>query len=292
LGIALNNVGPVNHQGRTPIVFFDEFDCTLNDQQLGWLKYFLAPMQDGTFYGANQTIDVGRAIFVFAGGTYSSFERFDPRSVLPDEELGLEISNEHKERVKQFAARKGPDFISRLRGHINITQINAAPGRVKHFIRRALVLRSLIVDRGYAHPRNGKDRTAMVDEEVIYALLTVDRYRHGVRSMEAIIQMCTPLDGCIHIASLPSKEQLNMHVDAEEFFIRVYRGRSRQYLENDPQGLASRLRNLKTANSTTRPGAIRDAAKKLICELNSGSDPSRIQQKLEILETITAPRSS
>jgi hypothetical protein len=229
LGLVLTKVGSLNHQQVTPLVFFDEFDCVLDKQPLGWLKYFLAPMQDGSFYDANQTIDIGRAIFVFAGGTFASFERFDPRTIaLPSEELGLEFSREHKDRVKAFAERKGPDFISRLRGHINISQINNASGNVKHLIRRALVLRSMIEMQHYCHPRNAPDGVAMIDEEVIYALLTVDRYRHGVRSMEAILQMCKPVDGRIHIASLPSPAQLSMHVDAEEFLIRLYRGRARK----------------------------------------------------------------
>jgi hypothetical protein len=229
LGLVLTKVGSLNHQQVTPLVFFDEFDCVLDKQPLGWLKYFLAPMQDGSFYDANQTIDIGRAIFVFAGGTFASFERFDPRTIaLPSEELGLEFSREHKDRVKAFAERKGPDFISRLRGHINISQINNASGNVKHLIRRALVLRSMIEMQHYCHPRNAPDGIAMIDEEVIYALLTVDRYRHGVRSMEAILQMCKPVDGRIHIASLPSPAQLSMHVDAEEFLIRLYRGRARK----------------------------------------------------------------
>src|SRR5262249_3752608 len=33
-----------------PLAFFDEFDSILNNQELGWLRYFLAPMQDGIFY--------------------------------------------------------------------------------------------------------------------------------------------------------------------------------------------------------------------------------------------------
>jgi DNA polymerase III delta prime subunit len=284
LGVVLTNVGSVNHRGVTPLVFFDEFDCGLDGQPLSWLKYFLAPMQDGNFYDTHHTIDIGRAIFVFAGGTYPSFERFDPRSISPNEEVGLEISEEHKDRIKLFAERKGPDFISRLRGHINVSQINTDPGRVKHFIRRALILRSLIVAQGYTHPKRDKSGTALVDEEVVYALLTVDRYRHGVRSMEAIVQMCTPIDGSIHIASLPSRAQLNMHVDAEEFFIRLYRGRSRKYPENDVDDLARQLSSLED-NPDITP-AIHHLADKLRKGLNNGANPSGVNQKLQILNDI------
>jgi hypothetical protein len=46
--------------------------------------------------------------------------------------------------------------------------------------------------------------------------------------MEAILQMCTPINGVIEKASLPSRSQLNMHIDADEFFVRVQRGRFRR----------------------------------------------------------------
>jgi hypothetical protein len=76
----------------------------------------------------------------------------------------------------------------------------------------------------------GDDGRAKADEAVIYALLTIDRYHHGVRSMEAILRMCAPIapnEEHIYISSLPARAQLNMHVDADEFTIRVRRGRSR-----------------------------------------------------------------
>jgi hypothetical protein len=73
-----------------------------------------------------------------------------------------------------------------------------------------------------------KSKQARIDDAVVYALLTVDRFRHGVRSMEAILAMCAPLYERIEISSLPSRAQLDMHVDAEEFMIRVHRGRARQ----------------------------------------------------------------
>ncbi len=36
-------------QGKVPLVFFDEFDSAFQGSPLGWLKYLLAPMQDGIF---------------------------------------------------------------------------------------------------------------------------------------------------------------------------------------------------------------------------------------------------
>jgi hypothetical protein len=75
--------------------------------------------------------------------------------------------------------------------------------------------------------RLDSDGLAQIDDAIVYALLTVDRYRHGVRSMQAIVEMCMPIYGRIEIASLPSRAQLKMHVDAEEFLMRVHRGRAR-----------------------------------------------------------------
>jgi hypothetical protein len=177
-------------------------------------------MQDGAFYDAKdgrlRTID--RVIFVFAGGIYNSFEQFDPRAALPGEDLGYAISEEYRKEIKEFSDRKGPDFISRLRGYINIPGANADAGYGKHFLRRAIQLRGLL---------DSKLKGFQLAEPVIYALLTVDRYRHGVRSMEAILRMCTRTTKSIDTSSLPSRAQLNMHVDAEEFFLRLHRGRAR-----------------------------------------------------------------
>jgi hypothetical protein len=95
LGKVFQRVGSVNNAGRTPLIFFDEFDCPWENKPLGWLKFFLAPMQDGNFYGAAGTVNIGRAIFVFAGGTYHSYSQFHDAG-------------------KELTSQKGPDFISRL----------------------------------------------------------------------------------------------------------------------------------------------------------------------------------
>ncbi|MEI9954314.1 MAG: AAA family ATPase [Pseudomonadota bacterium] len=245
LGQALSRVSSENKGKAVPLAFFDEFDCALNGMQLGWLKYFLAPMQDGTFFGASQTINIGPAIFVFAGGIYSSFERFDPRSEPPDEEKGYQLTDDYKARIRAFAEQKGPDFISRLRGHMNVLQINAEPGSVKHLIRRAIQLRGLLSINGLLRPEDKDSGMAMVDLAIIYGLLTADDYRHGVRSLEATLRMCSRIDGYIEIASLPSRAQLNMHVDAEALHRRIHRGRSRT--QRSGETLRHRLRRIMQA---------------------------------------------
>jgi hypothetical protein len=193
-------------------VFFDEFDCKFEGNELGSLKYFLAPMQDGYFFHNSRAMYLGPAIFVFAGGISHSFEDFAAG------------------KGSNFEDVKGPDFVSRLSGHINILPINVEPNCTKHIIRRAITLRGLIKkgDLTVPRPYNPRLKVANIDEDIVYAMLTVDRYRHGVRSMEAILRMCHSMDGRIEKASLPSQAQLDMHVNAEEFIIRMFRGRARR----------------------------------------------------------------
>ncbi|RSL73852.1 hypothetical protein CEP54_000233 [Fusarium duplospermum] len=62
--------------GETPVVLFDEFDSSFNGKPLGWLKYFLAPMQDGVFLDSGSVRPLGPAIFVFIGGTSHTFKEF------------------------------------------------------------------------------------------------------------------------------------------------------------------------------------------------------------------------
>jgi hypothetical protein len=237
LGQAITRIISVNNERKVPLVFFDEFDCEFERKPLGWLKYFLAPMQDGTFYGASQTISFGRAIFVFAGGIYRTIAEFDPFTESPAEDSDANDVEAQLKRQALFTEQKGPDFVSRLRGHINIMSVNPDDTSpldedglpIKPIIRRALTLRGQIIKGNWVVERDGCP-VANIDNDILYALLTIDHYRHGTRSMEAILQMCMPMNGVIEKASLPSRAQLNMHVDADEFFIRLFRGRFRSSL--------------------------------------------------------------
>jgi hypothetical protein len=69
---ALHQVHDAVLKGLTPVVFWDEFDS----QNFHWLRYLLAPLQDGKFQGGPVTHGVGRSAFVFAGGTSWRFEDF------------------------------------------------------------------------------------------------------------------------------------------------------------------------------------------------------------------------
>jgi hypothetical protein len=193
-------------KGVIPLVFWDEFDSKLDNIKLGWLRYFLAPMQDGEFSEGRMNHPIGRAIFVFAGGTSVSFEKF----VQTNEESFIEV--------------KGPDFASRLRGYVNILGANPPKkdeqSDTAFVVRRAILLRSVIersVSESLFSKKDGK-KILNIDRGVLRAFLHISNYYHGVRSMEAIISM-SMLAGRkkYERSSLPSAAQLNVHVDGDEF---------------------------------------------------------------------------
>lgn len=158
-------------------------------------------MQDGKFKGAGESsYRVGRAIFVFAGGTAETFKQF-------------------KDEVVEDKNTKGLDFISRLRGHLNIKGIDK--NRFERTdsdllrLRRAIILRSILEEKAQQiFDLSGK--TARIDRRLINAFLKIGTYKHGIRSMEAIVQMARP-DRGFGVGSLPSHDQLGMHVDDKEF---------------------------------------------------------------------------
>ncbi|MDW8802394.1 RyR domain-containing protein [Clostridium sp. A1-XYC3] len=205
---AFHKVRDFSLEGKIPLIFFDEFDSAF-EGKLGWLKYFLAPMQDGVFRDENSIHPIGKAIFVFAGGTNSTFREFHGEDIKDE--------NERKQFLLEFKGAKGPDFISRLRGYVNILGPNQTDERDQLFIiRRAMLLRSLI-ERKVPHliDDNGK---AKIDNGVLRALLKIRRYKHESRSMEAILEMSMLTNAKIWEQSdLPSKEQLKLHVDEEQF---------------------------------------------------------------------------
>jgi hypothetical protein len=202
---ALHQVRDVGLGGKIPLVFWDEFDATLQGEPLGWLRYFLAPMQDGAFRQSQMVHPIGRAIFVFAGGTSSRMERFGQGD------------------QKTFQSQKGPDFMSRLKGYVDVLGPNprAEQSEGHYPIRRAILLRS-ILERGY--PQLFNKGALDIDHGVLRAFLQTKSYRHGARSLESIVAT-SRLSGetSYQRSSLPSEAQLEMHVDAREFLSLVER---------------------------------------------------------------------
>ncbi|MFH9006591.1 hypothetical protein ACH4E5_25575 [Streptomyces afghaniensis] len=196
---ALHGVRDRSLKGQVPLVLWDEFDASLNGERLGWLRHFLSPMQDGTFQQGQVTHPIGRAIFVFAGGTSKTYEEFRERVERPDSKDS-----------------KGVDFLSRLRGYLNVTGPNteAGEGAGRQYVYRALLLNNFL-----ERVKIRKDEGHLcIEEDVLDAFLTIDEYRHGARSMEAIVDMSTlHQGGRFGRSSLPPETQLNLHVNAKEF---------------------------------------------------------------------------
>jgi len=63
-----------NTRARLPIVFFKKIGEFRDSEPLGWLKSFLSPMQDGTFFNPkpkNRGIKkLGHAIFMFVKSSF------------------------------------------------------------------------------------------------------------------------------------------------------------------------------------------------------------------------------
>lgn len=205
LVVAFHRVRDMALSGKVPIVFFDEFDSAF-DGRLGWLKYFLAPMQDGQFRDGDTIHPIGRAIFVFAGGTCVTFSEF-----------------RQPKRSDEFKEAKGTDFVSRLRGYVNIKGPNPVDEKDRFFtIRRAIFLRFLL-QKNAKNIFDAKKR-CRIDQGILRAMIKVPIYKHGVRSMQAVIEMSL-LSGreSFEQAALPAPEQLGLHVDEQIFMKLVVR---------------------------------------------------------------------
>ncbi len=196
---AFHQVRDIGLSGKIPLIFWDEFDSHL-DGDYGWLRYFLAPMQDGKFLQGDLAHPIGRAIFVFAGGTSWNLDKF-----------GKDVGE------REQRAAKVPDFVSRLKGYLNVLGPNPhADKKDPYFIlRRALLLRSMLERDAKKILRN---KQVQIDSGVLRALLQTWKYKHGARSMESVIAM-SQLDGKSRFerSSLPTKAQLDLHVDGQEF---------------------------------------------------------------------------
>lgn len=177
-----------------PVAFFDEFDSTINEKELGWLSYFLAPMQDGKIISQGNEHNIVRSIFIFAGGTSHSFR-------------GFTRENDSSDEQSEFAKAKGPDFASRLAGHVNVLGVNRQEGvpDQSYVIRRAIIIRAEFEQRKLV----GKTKRALVDREFVRRLIEVGVFKHGARSVNKVLEMCIGADGMLHI---PPAEQLAMHI--------------------------------------------------------------------------------
>ena len=243
---AFHRVRDASVQGRVPLVFWDEFDSN----GLEWLKHFLAPMQDAEFRAGSLVYPIGRALFVFAGGTKSSFREFD-------------LSNSGD---PGFVAKKGPDFVSRLRGFIDIKGPNPTGGDPRndppHLIRRAVLLRSLL-ERNYPDLIDARTGQAGVSPGVVRGFLRVERYQHGARSLEFLVH-ASRLLAAQHFgpSQLPPPDLLSLYV-SPDFLKQVTEGElDLQVIEALAEAQHRAWRKLREDQGWTY-GPIRDDTKKI-----------------------------
>lgn len=175
LATALQRALVPEDAAAVPVVFFDEFDASQSGTALGWLSWFLAPMNDGEFRRAGARVRTGPAVFIFAGGTSQTADAFARRE------------------GDGFRAAKGPDFVSRLAATFDVPGPNHLdPKRPWHrLLRRALLVRGPF---GKLHGRVGA-QALRFDADLLNTLLDIDRYTHGARSVKLFMQALAEPDG-------------------------------------------------------------------------------------------------
>jgi hypothetical protein len=193
LAAAFHLVRDVVLKGKIPLVFFDEFDTALEGVPLGWLRYLLGPMQDAEFVDRGTPHPIGQSIFVFAGGTCNSYREFARPFI---ERNG---DDKAKDAFTKFKNAKGPDFLSRLRGTLDIPGLDldakfdpygpteAFPCEAAILFRRANILAFQLSHK--APNLLDGDKVLQVSAPVIRALSNLPKFEHGNRSFEALLDM-------------------------------------------------------------------------------------------------------
>lgn len=261
--------------GKVPVIFFDEFDCNYENVELGWLKYFLSPMEDFSTkdfllqvshrlkqlqktdesntltHPADMSSDISlceKSIKHFCKGDARDFDATSSAEISQKDQATINVlakkpifvfagGTKHKyldfcrednswteEQKAYFASIKGPDFVSRLSGHIDIL----GPNRVDDYddsyvIRRALLLRSFLLEKFELNEEDNGQEVSLdnhVDPAIVRALLKVSSFKHGARSMRAIVNMSNTIGGAhgkVVSSTLPTLPQINMHVNGKEF---------------------------------------------------------------------------
>ena len=211
LVFALHQIHNIELSGKVPVVFFKNFDYDFNDTKWGGLKYFLEPMQ-GTFKEGNELKNIKKSIFIFESGTSYDFKGFT-------HDYSSEISNQQhaSDEIVDFKKARGYDFISGLHGYIDIFGINKHIDDDNFYILRRAIFLRYILERKAEQLLDSK-KHINIDSGVLKAFLLVPQYKHGIKSMESIIDM-SMLQGRkkYEQSALPPENQLNMHVDSEIF---------------------------------------------------------------------------
>jgi hypothetical protein len=227
-------------RGKVPVLFFDEFDCSVHGEPYFWLKHFLAPLQDGEFTTGHTKRPIGKSIFVFAGGTKRSYAEFEaevepafaarqaPEATKAERTNGAAESDKKPVMAEngKKPVMKGRDFLSRLQAHLDIMPLDPDEKELEglaeseshklmlpYTMRKAILLRGVLLQWA---PQifDSRKKMASMDREMVLQFLTKWRYKHGIRSIEAIIRMSALGDEVrFNRSCLPPEAQLFMHID-------------------------------------------------------------------------------
>lgn len=199
-------------ENKVPIVFWDEFDSPFEGKKYGWLKYFLAPMEDGEYFYNNVSHNVGSCVFIFAGSNVKSWNEF------------VELSNpENKENNADLS--KVSDFISRILGYIDVLGPNQESDNngESYKLRRAIFVRQNI-EAIYGIK---KDEYFCIDPDVLRALIEVSQYKHGNRSLANLIKQFRINGGdAKHIKKYCIPNQLELYVADDDWNKQIGKKRS------------------------------------------------------------------
>lgn len=190
-------IAQINIGGKTPFIIWDECDSVLDRDQCGWLKFFLMPMEKGTFHDGKESLGLGKCVFVFSGGTFEKYEKFKEW-----------VEKENSKRLK------GPDFHSRLE---RVLQLPLCEFDTKHQIKLAVSDPAKLLRANLIRSFLEKDTKVRKVELAVIAYLSHVPLRHGSRSLRQIIQ-ASALDrtdrfGLIH---LPSENVLKLHTKSDD----------------------------------------------------------------------------
>jgi len=194
-------------RGKVPIVFWDEFDCRYDNNEFGYLRYFLPSMQDGVTFVHGTPYYIGRSIFVFAGGVKSSWagmeELLDPKDA---------------ETLQLVKTLKIPDFMSRLRVVLDIDGIeiddellqDSPSEKQLECLHRILLKRAFII----AHQMDTHWKKAARKTSGLLLRLLLGRYKFGARSIEAVIEASSASERLVYgLPELIAPSAARIHAD-------------------------------------------------------------------------------
>jgi RyR domain len=184
-----------------PVMFFRGFDVKpLPSSE--WIPHLLNSILQGRFWDQGQNLLIGRGVFLFESTRSKSLEEF---------------RGDHPTDSSSINYLEAEELLSHFHGYINMLGPDCVHDNDELYpVRRAVILRKLLEEKA---PKliEGKEEVR-IDQSVLDGLLITPRFRQSIRSLKVIIEMSS-LGNTDHfrLSHLPSKTQLHLHVDYNEF---------------------------------------------------------------------------